>query len=224
MLDIEQFDMNAKLKTTTNAIAMLDLIGSKYPASLALVFQLLNTDGNVLALHEVRSKTPKKAIDMLRRHGLVEVSKDIVQLVYLIESEIVEHPMKKAAAKRKETWKDKLESKGVDSQKVGNVISGDSRSAVFYRNEIADNWDDSDDFKLYKSFVVYLFTGNFDDPFKRVLAIPSQVGYKKFIKTGMGEILPDVKEMIRNMENYTKKDYADLAQTLSKWFERKAVQ
>lgn len=215
--------MNLKLRTTADAIELLDLIGTRNPSSLALIMQLLNTNGNVLSLHEIRAKAPRKAIEPLRQMGVVEVSKDIVQTVCLIESDLVEYQGKSAKKEKKQTWKDVMRSKGGDPDKVESFINGGSRAAVFYRTELADNWSESEPFKAFKQFTLFLFAGNFDEQFTRVLSIPKQVSYKKFVKTGMWAAVPEMKEIIRKMENYTKKDYADLTQALSNWYERKVT-
>lgn len=213
--------MTSRLKTNAESIRVLDLVGTRNPASLALLMQLLNTDGNVLSLHEIRAKAPKRAVETLRQMGLVEVTKDIVQTVYLIESDIVESAVKAKRKEKKLTWKEMMRSKGGDPERVEQTIKGDSRAAVFYRNELAENWEESEAFKAYKAFTWFLFAGNFDEPFTRVLSIPKQVSYRKFVTTGMWSAMNEVKDIVKRMENYTKKDYADLTQAMSNWFDRR---
>ena len=105
----------------------LDLIGTKNPSALALLMQLLNTQGCVLGLHEIRlRKGAVKAVDTLRRMGLVEVSKDIVQVVHIIDSEVVESTVKRKTKERPASWKETIRAKGGDPDKIDLVITGES--------------------------------------------------------------------------------------------------
>jgi hypothetical protein len=212
-----------KLKTTSEAIRLLDHIGGSSPQALALFFQLLNSDG-ALTKNEVRfERGLKEAIAILTRHGLVEVSKDIVQCIYLIESDLIQSERKAKRAKAEvKDWKETMRAKGGNVEVFEDLITGESRAANFYRNEIADNYDrENPVFSRYASFVNMLWKGNLESPLNKVLAMPVQLSFKRFAAGKFDEqktaVLIDI---LRGLEA-AKKDYTDVGLVIHNWIKRR---
>ena len=212
-----------RLKTTSEAIKLLDGIGASSPQALALFFQLLNSDG-ALTRNEVRfERGLKDAITILTRHGLVEVSKDIVQCIYLIDSDLVQSEKKaKRAKKEVPDWKETMRAKGGNVDVFEQIITGDSRAANFYRNEIAENYDKlNPDFVKYASFINILWKGNFTDPLTRVLAMATQLSFKRFVAAGFQHKPPEMLvDLLRAIEGHNK-TYNDVGLVLGNWIKRR---
>jgi len=212
-----------KLKTTSEAIRLLDHIGATSPQALALFFQLLNSDG-ALIKSEVRfERGLKDAMAVLSRHGLVEVSKDIVQCIYLIDSDLIQSERKSKRAKQEaKDWKTIMLQKGGNVEALEGIISGDSRAANFYRNEIATNYNREDaSFAEYAKFVNILWKGNFTDPLTRVLSMATQLSFKRYTRAGFQHKPPELLvETLRAIEGHHK-SYNDVGLVLDNWLKRR---
>jgi len=213
-----------KLKTTSEAIRLLDHIGATRPQALALFFQLLNSDG-ALIKSEVRfERGLKDAMAVLSRHGLVEVSKDIVQCIYLIDSDLIQSEKKSKRGKKEEKdWKEVMLAKGGKVDVFDEIITGESRAANFYRHEIADNYDKlNPDFVKYASFINILWKGNFTDPLTRVLSMPTQLSFKRFVAAGFQHKEPTLLvDVLRAIEGHHKQ-YNDVGLVLGNWLKRRS--
>lgn len=211
---------NPKLKQSAASIALLDEIGSRNPFALALLIQLVATEDGVLSQLNVRHPAKaKKAILELSRFGLIEIDKEHLFSIRLIESDCVEWRVKKkrVQAVKQETWEERYIDRGGDIVKLNSWLIGKSRAANFYREQLADNFDREDEvFLRYAKLVNFMFTANEGNPLDYVLTIRDQLTFESFKKLLMKVPQATIEANLLQWQNKQYKN-TSIALTINNW-------
>ncbi len=220
-----------KLRQSTEAVRLLDDLGRRNPYALAALMQLLAGNPRGMLITEfVHHKHSKKAIEDLRKRGLVEQDSEDLFITRLINSEIVE--FRSAVQRKKEPpkkdWRQVMIEKGGDPDKLieNKIVKEGELQASFYLNELANHYNkDSEAYKRYRVFVFRLYNSTAlasRPPLNNILRMSPQMDFltyqEKYINVP-SKVEAEIIEGMDKHETIVKRIRTHFPGTYYKWVE-----
>ncbi len=151
-----------KLRQSAEATRLLDDLGRRNPYALAALMQLLAGNPKGMLITEfVHHKHAKRAIEDLRKRGLVEQDSEDLFITRLINSDIVEFrgAVQRKKQQPKKDWREVITEKGGNPDLLieQKVVKEGELQSLFYLNELANHYDkESEAYKRYRVCVFRL--------------------------------------------------------------------